>query len=176
MEVTPNIGLKKPSYLEDADISDINDNSDVIDSEIKSLQDGVSEVNTSLAGKASTLSLEEEISAREAADTALRYASLSVGDELPANSDLDTLISPGKWYCAATNANSCANRPLGTTTGGFGVKVETYFSNNRFVMTFIYNVATGSTQNRIFKRIYSSAGWSNWFELAMTEIVPSSST
>lgn len=106
----------------------------------------------------------------DAAVAAASIAALGSGSELPANSDLDTLLSAGSWYCAATNANTCANRPLGTTTGGFGVKNLVYFGDNRIVQLLVYNVISGTAFNRFFVRVYRSTGWGAWDEISKVPV------
>lgn len=120
------------------------------------------------------------------------YISMSSGIPLPANFDLDNIAgfaqikesvgdlfytygtAWGKFYCTALNAQTSSHKPV-TQPGGYGVWMEAFGTadGNRFVQTLIYNV-TGSASNRnqIYKRFYSSGGWSNWFIVGMTEIVP----
>lgn len=100
-----------------------------------------------------------------------------VGDTIQANYDLNNFTTVGHMNCAATIANSCANRPLGMNqTGGFGVTNTLIYSadgtTDKVRQDLIYNV-TGSNlaKNRAFWRIYSSAGWSPWFEDDKTEVV-----
>lgn len=100
-----------------------------------------------------------------------------VGDTIPANYDLNDFVTVGHKNCAATIANSCANRPLGMNqTGGFGVTNSLIYTaegtTDKVRQDLIYNV-TGNNlaKNRAFWRIYSSAGWSPWFEDDKTEVV-----
>jgi len=120
------------------------------------------------------------------------YISMSSGIPLPANFDLNDIewfagikesagdlfytygTAWGKFYCTALNAQTSLHKPV-TQPGGYGVWMEAFGTadGNRFVQTLIYNV-TGSASNRnqIYKRFYSSGGWSNWFIVGMTEIIP----
>ena len=113
-------------------------------------------------------------------------------DYLPEDFDLDNIASfalikesvgdlfytnataYGKFYCTAINAQTSLHKPV-IQPGGYGVWMDAFGteSGNRFVQTLIYNV-TGSASNRnqIYKRFYSSGGWSNWFIVGMTEIIP----
>ena len=100
-----------------------------------------------------------------------------VGDTIPANYDLNDFVEVGHKNCAATIANSCQNRPLGMNqTGGFGVTNSLIYTaegtTDKVRQDLIYNV-TGNNlaKNRAFWRIYSSAGWSPWFEDDKTEVV-----
>lgn len=98
------------------------------------------------------------------------------GDDIPANYDLNDFVAVGHRNCAAVNANSCANRPLGSNqTGGFGVTNSLIYTTSgttdKVKQEVVYNV-TGNNlaRNRTFWRYYSSAGWSDWYEVTTTVV------
>ena len=123
-------------------------------------------------------------------NTIVRYfcPSMTSGIAIPSNFDLDNInsfldlkqqygvFSPafGKFFCSAVNAQTSLHKPV-TQPGGYGVWMEAFGTadNNRFVQTLVYNVTgSASNRNKIYKRFYSSGGWSNWFVMDMTEIIP----
>lgn len=97
------------------------------------------------------------------------------GDDIPANYDLNDFVNVGHRNCSAVNAQTCANRPLGTQNGGFGVTntliYTTSGSADRVKQELVYNV-TGSNiaRNRTFIRYNSSSGWSDWYEVTTTVV------
>ncbi len=46
MQLTTNLGLKKPGLLDYVNVNDLNDNSDILDIAVKALQDGVNDIPT----------------------------------------------------------------------------------------------------------------------------------
>jgi hypothetical protein len=91
----------------------------------------------------------------------------SPGSEIVANSDLNSLLTEGKFYCSSANSTSVTNLPVTLTTGiSFNVTMWGIFGTNRFIQFFTFNVASGPYLGRIWYRMYSSAGWSKWEDIA----------
>ena len=99
----------------------------------------------------------------------------NIGTAGAANDDLNNFTDVGHKYWSTSNASSLANRPLGTQQSGalsaqnFPIGIDP--QSPRVLQMVIYNVNTGSAQNRIFLRILSSSGWSGWFESTMAPLV-----
>lgn len=111
------------------------------------------------------------------------YTSAEVDEAISANNlgtagaadeNLNNFTEIGHRYWSASNANSLANRPLGTQPGAFSAQnfpIGIDPQNPRVLQMGVYNVVSGVAQNRIFLRILSSSGWSGWYESTMAPLV-----
>lgn len=138
--------------------------------EIKPLDTGLTDEQVlSAFTKALASASAEDLSAVQTTVTGVITALMTAGKTLEANSDLNNETGIGHFQCAATNANSCANRPLGTQTGGFGGFNIPLFGE-RLLQFFAYNTISGQASGRLFMRFLYSSGWTLWKEFTMTEI------
>lgn len=98
----------------------------------------------------------------------------NIGTAGAADENLNNFTEIGHRYWSASNANTLANRPLGTQPGAFSAQnfpigIDT--QNPRVLQMGVYNVVSGVAQNRIFLRFLSSSGWSGWYETTMAPLV-----
>ena len=180
MDVTPNIGLRKPGYLEDADIADINYNSDTLDTAIKGIQDDIDEIDTSLSGKASAIALEAETEARQLADTGMTTLTnkfFTVGTEIQENGDIYDCTDFGNYWFSAANSRTISNMPVqlnADVSGGVSVYpiFDTSQGTHRILRRLTFNIGTGAFAFRIFYQWVTSSGVSDWYEVGLTRIEP----
>lgn len=127
------------------------------------LDDGLDEIPL----KALQADLSAEIAARQESDAALsvevgtKLNSLDVfkGTEITAGTDLNTLMTPGTYWCASsTVAQTLYNCPI----SGSGFVLQVFTTGSR--VELLYPVSAGLM--RIFMRCYtggSSGSWKSWY-------------
>ena len=127
------------------------------------LDDGLDEIPL----KALQADLSAEIVARQESDAALsedvetKVNSLDVykGTEITAGTDLNTLMTPGTYWCASsTVAQTLYNCPI----SGAGFILQVFTTGNRVAV--IYQISAGIL--RIYMRCFtggSSGSWKSWY-------------
>jgi hypothetical protein len=138
--------------------------------EIKPLNTGLTDEQVlSAFTKALASASSEDLNAVQSTVTSVITALMTAGKTLGENSDLNEEKDIGHFQCAATNANSCKNRPLDQITGGFGGFNVPLFGE-RLLQFVAYNTITGQATGRLFMRFLYSSGWTLWNEFNLTEI------
>lgn len=100
--------------------------------------------------------------------TRATYAEVfGAGIELTENSNLNSILSPGKFYCSSANSTTVSNLPVSLSSGiSFNVMSYGIYGENRFLQLFMFNVGSGPFHGRLWYRFYSISGWSSWEEIA----------
>lgn len=91
------------------------------------------------------------------------YSSIfGLGEEIPANSDLNNYLKPGRYYGGNEAGNTVANFPIANGRFGFTVKVEQMTSTNFYQYVYICNQAN---DGYIYRRRYlsSSQTFNPWY-------------
>lgn len=144
----------------------------LVNSETAAVNEIVGKINDEILPTLTQLS--ETVSAIniDIGDITAKLATVTTaGTVLPENSDLNAITEFGHFQCSASNANTCANRPLGEITGGFG-GVNIPLFGERFVQIVGYNTVSGKTSKRLFLRFYYSSGFTEWTEIQLAAPAP----
>lgn len=124
-----------------------------------------------IAAKASAVDLAAEVTARENADTALQTALdgkatvaaiYGIGTSLVSDDDLDSYTTVGRYYAGTSISDSILNKPVASTYG-FELTVENNATSTRVIQTITYNTSNALHIGKIYKRWYTSDGWSAWY-------------
>ena len=167
MERTTNYNLKKPE-LEDASlITDLSDNMDTLDAQLKQVSDTAS-------GAASGLT--EEAAARAAAITALdtdlqtQITALARHVVTTANTDLDDYRTDGRYFFS--NDYTPAHVPSGNTNGTLIVLSQTMNTTPGDVVAckqlWLRAGSPGTNSYQVYERSRNNNGWSSWVRFLTT--------
>lgn len=186
MNITPNLGLKKPDSTDPIDISVLNENADTLDA-------FAGETNTALAGKQDTIAdLTAIRSGAAAGATAVQPAEFEadqqrqdaviatkatidsvwgLGTALSANTDLDNIIDVGRYYCSGSSVgNTLVNCP---TIQPFVLTVSAFQTvGNRIQRIESLNLSTFAVE--IYERMKISSGWKSWIKFEGTQAAAAS--
>jgi hypothetical protein len=91
------------------------------------------------------------------------YSSIfGLGEEIPANADLNSYLKPGRYYGGNDAGNTVANFPIANGRFGFTVKVEQMTATNFYQYVYICNQAN---DGYIYRRRYlaSSQTFNPWY-------------
>ena len=142
---TTNLGLTKPAGTDKIRIAQINGNMDILDEKI---------------GAVGNTSLQAQLTSQNQAITAI-----SPGQSLASNTDLNTVLTPGRYYSASTsNAATISHRPSKYAGASRTFVVDVVQSgNSAYIMQIYYDYL----ENIPFIRHLSNGSVSSdWTELA----------
>jgi hypothetical protein len=89
-----------------------------------------------------------------------------MGTAIAANTDLDTMTTPGMYYCNnATTAAGLSHCPVSTL---FHMEVKCTTASTRFVQEIVQ--AGSNDAPTTYKRLYTSGGWSAWYKFEGTVV------
>lgn len=143
---------------------------DCID-EVEAARGESASLPAALAEKASAADLAAEVTARENADAALQTALdgkatvaaiYGIGTSLVSGDDLNDYMTVGRYYAGTSISGSILNKPAASTYG-FELTVENNTTSTRVIQTITYNTSNALHIGKIYKRWYTSDGWSAWY-------------
>lgn len=95
-----------------------------------------------------------------------KFSSYGMGTAIAANTDLDTMTTPGMYYCNnATTAAGLLHCPVSTL---FHMEVKCTTASTRFVQEIVQ--AGSGDAPTTYKRLYTSGGWSAWYKFEGTVV------
>ena len=132
------------------------------------------QVDAMITGVATDISDEE--TARISADAALQTALdgkatvaaiYGIGTSLVSGDDLNDYMTVGRYYAGASISASITNKPA-VSSYGFEMTVENNSTSARVIQTITYNTSNALHIGKLYKRWYTSDGWSSWYTYAGT--------
>lgn len=158
---TPNINLVKPAGTDNADISVLNGNSDILDTVIKSLQDLITNLQNATTPQAILNAIKTVDGVGSGLDADLLDGKnstdfLNIPNKMSVilnNSNLNTITDSGEYYC-----NSPLNNPAGTDYGYLKV-----MSAGSLYCTQTYIDYTDI--NKKYARNLNNGVWSDWVKI-----------
>lgn len=181
MNTTVNLSLKKPGGTDPIDVSDLNENSDILDGFAGTVLSSVSALQTAVAGKADAADLAAkagaadlaaEVTAREAADTALQTAvdsrlPLTLGTPMLTAESWDLFALPVGKYYRQSSVSDVANIPPGLTAAFYCIVENTISANRRRILLY---PATATLAGTFYCCVETSTGFGAWFKFEGTAV------